>query len=213
MRSGRVRPWLSFSNGPRRPARLHPHRIQRPHRGRDLRHLDGLPLAIELAAARIKMLCPEELVARLGGGLHLLSSGPSDQPARLQTMRDAIAWSYDLLTANEQRLFRRLAVFSGGFTLAALAAVGGSEKRETTNEGHDYASSHRPSLLLLEGLTSLVDHALIQRMDRDDVEPRYQMLETIREFGLERMTAGEEMDARPDTRPGAWRWSRKLHRN
>lgn len=166
------------------------------------RRLDGLPLAIELAAARIKMLCPEELVARLGSGLHLLTGGPADQPARLQTMRDAIAWSFDLLTANEQRLFRRLAVCSGGFTLAALAAVGASGEEGTTIEGNDEASSPLASYSLLDGLASLVDHAMVQRMDHDDGEPRYKMLETIREFGLERMTVGEEKDAR--ARHVAW---------
>jgi predicted ATPase/class 3 adenylate cyclase len=135
--------------------------------------LDGLPLAIELAAARIKLFPPQALLSRLESRLKLLVGGARDLPARQQTLRDAIAWSYDLLDENEQRLFRRLGVFGGGCTLEAVEtvcnAVGGL--------GLDVA----------EGIASLVDKSLIQPMPGKEVEsdPRFAMLQTIREFSLE----------------------------
>jgi predicted ATPase/transcriptional regulator with XRE-family HTH domain len=143
--------------------------------------LDGLPLAIELAAARVKILPPIALVSRLEQRLPLLTGGGRDLPARQRTMRSAIAWSYDLLGPEEQALFRRLAVFAGGFTMDAAEAVAGHE-RETP---------------ALDGVMALVEQSLLRQSASSDTEPRYQMLETVREFGLERLfEAGEVDDAR-----------------
>jgi excisionase family DNA binding protein len=133
--------------------------------------LDGLPLAIELAAAHSRTLSPAALLARLDARLPILTGGARDLPARLQTMRDAIAWSHDLLTSGERALFRHLSVFVGGFTLEAAQAVGDA-----------------PSVL--DGLTSLVAQSLVRLEEQPDSESRFLMLETIREFGLERLAAG-----------------------
>jgi predicted ATPase/DNA-binding XRE family transcriptional regulator len=141
------------------------------------RRLDGLPLAIELAAARVKVLPPAALLARLEHRLPLLTGGGQDLPTRQRTMRDAIAWSYDLLAPKEQALFRHLAVFAGGFTLAAAEAVAIPER----------------GLEVLDGVTALVAQSLLHRMPGLNDEPRYQMLETVREFGLERLAASDEM--------------------
>ena len=131
--------------------------------------LDGLPLAIELAAAWVRVLPPEALVARLSSRLALLTGGARDQPARLRTMRDAIVWSYDLLPPTERVLFRRLAVFAGGFTLDAAETV-----TELSAEfGVDF----------LVGILSLVEASLLARSEAPDGVPRYRMLETVREFG------------------------------
>ena len=141
------------------------------------RHLDGLPLAIELAAARVKVLPPAALLARLKQRLPLLTGGGRDLPARQRTMRDAIAWSYDLLAPVEQALFRHLAVFAGGFTLDAAEAVAASQG----------------DLWILDGVVTLVEQSLLRQMPAVGDEPRYQMLETVREFGLERLEgAGED---------------------
>jgi predicted ATPase/DNA-binding CsgD family transcriptional regulator len=145
------------------------------------RRLDGLPLAIELAAARVKILPPPELLARLDRRLPLLTCGKRDQPARQHTMREAIAWSHDLLSAPEQALFRRLAVFAGGFGLEAAAAVTATE----AGPGDDP----------LEGVAALVDQSLLGQEDGPGGEPRFVMLETIREFGLERLAASGEEEA------------------
>jgi predicted ATPase/DNA-binding CsgD family transcriptional regulator/DNA-binding XRE family transcriptional regulator len=143
--------------------------------------LDGLPLAIELAAARVKVLPPPALLARLEHRLPMLTGGGRDLPERQRTMRDAIAWSYDLLSPNEQALLRRLSVFAGGFTLTAADAVAGSG----SGSG------------IFEGLASLIDQSLLQQMAEPEGDPRYVMLETIREYGLERLAAsGETEDAR-----------------
>ncbi len=145
------------------------------------RRLDGLPLAIELAAARIKVLPPAALLARLDQRLPLLTGGSRDLPTRQRTMRDAIAWSYDLLAPHEQVLFRRLGVFAGGFTLAAADAVAVRDE----------------DLSIVDGVMALVEQSLVRQMPGVADEPRYQMLETVREFALEQVTlAGELDDAR-----------------
>ena len=146
------------------------------------RALDGLPLAIELAAARITILSPDALLAQMTHRLSILEDGPRDAPTRQQTLVAAIAWSYDLLTPENQQLLRCLCVFSGGFTLDAAGSVAA-----------DIQFGHRR---IMQGLSTLVDHSLIYRLDRDD-EPRFSILETIREFGLVQLQAkGEEADAR-----------------
>jgi predicted ATPase/DNA-binding CsgD family transcriptional regulator len=157
------------------------------------RQLDGLPLAIELAAARSTVLTPEALLAQMADRLHLLRGGARDAPARQQTMRDTIAWSYGLLPPAEQSLFRRLAVFVGGFTLSAAEAVGGRFAEggaATPLERSDPPSP--PSVL--DGLTSLADHSLVRLVDALQSEPRYAMLETVREFALEQLAASGEAD-------------------
>ena len=148
------------------------------------RRLDGLPLAIELAAARSNMLSAPALRQRLKQRLPLLVGGARDLPARLQTMRSAIAWSYDLLAAEERALFRRLAVFVGGFTLEAAETVIGGE-------------SHL-AIEVVDGVAALVDASLLQREEiPGESESRYMMLETVREYGLEALAAeGEEDDIR-----------------
>src|SRR5262249_13134958 len=151
--------------------------------------LDGLPLAIELAAARIKLFSPQAILARLGRRLELLRGGARDMPDRHQTLRHAIAWSYDLLEADEQRLFRRLAVFARGCTLEAVEAV--------CQAVHDSAVSPGQSLEVLDGVASLLDKSLLHQQEQASGEPRFRMLETIREYGLECLTAsGEEPAAR-----------------
>ena len=149
--------------------------------------LDGLPLAIELAAARVGVLPPAALRAQLAGrGLALLTGGARDLPARQRTLRGAIGWSYDLLGPQEQALFRRLAVFSGGFTLAGAAAVAGP------GDAAGDADGPRPDVL--DGLAALVDGSLVggpgegpDGASGGAAEPRYTMLETVREFAAERL--------------------------
>jgi predicted ATPase len=148
--------------------------------GAIVRRLDGLPLALELAAARTKVLSPEALLVRLERQLHVLTGGPQDRPERQRTMRDAIAWSYGLLDAAERALFRSLSVFRGGFSLEDAEAV--LADGEPSEGGID----------LLDGVTALVDQSLLVATDHDDGEVRFRMLETIREFGLEQLgVAGE----------------------
>jgi predicted ATPase/DNA-binding CsgD family transcriptional regulator len=167
--------------------------------------LDGLPLAIELAAAWSRLLPPAAILARMTRRLELLTGGPSDQPARLRTMTNAIAWSHDLLAPAHQRFFRRLAVFLGGFTLEAAAAVAGAES--SLAGGASAGSAKRrtdlgPGDPDFDAVAVLVDHHLLLCADpaeggRNTVAPRFGMLETIREFGLEQLRAsGEERAAR-----------------
>jgi predicted ATPase/DNA-binding CsgD family transcriptional regulator/tRNA A-37 threonylcarbamoyl transferase component Bud32 len=148
--------------------------------------LDGLPLAIELAAARIKLLPPLALLARLSQRLAVLTSGAKDAPVRQQTLRNTIAWSYDLLDATEQRLFRRLSVFVGGCTLEAVEAV-------CTAPG-----DRSRARAVLDGVSSLIDKSLLQPIEQAEEkgeEPRFVVLETIREYGLEALEVSGEMEA------------------
>jgi predicted ATPase/DNA-binding NarL/FixJ family response regulator len=152
--------------------------------------LEGLPLALELAASRIKVLSPDVLLGRLDRRLTLLVHGARDLPARLQTMRDAIAWSHDLLSSEEQVLFRRLAVFSGGFTLEAAEAVCGSANSDTECSAHASA----PVVSVLDALTSLVEISLLWEEERDGAS-RFAMLQTIREFAIEQLALSGEAEA------------------
>jgi predicted ATPase/DNA-binding CsgD family transcriptional regulator/DNA-binding XRE family transcriptional regulator len=162
--------------------------------------LDGLPLAIELAAARSSTFAPEALLPRLARRLPLLTGGRRDAPARHRTMRDAIAWSHDLLTAEEQALFRRLAVFVGGCTLEAAEAVAGVGDRGAAVREPDDVSSPPPPVV--DGIAALVDASLLRTTGSTDA-PRCLMLETVREYARERLAAsGEEPAIR--TRHAAW---------
>jgi len=151
------------------------------------RRLDGLPLAIELAAARVKLFSPQALLARLDRGLQLLTGGARDLPERQQTLRDTVAWSYDLLNLAEQALLCRLAVFAGSFTLEAVedvCAYGVLEQMQSN---------------VLETVASLVDNSLLVSLvesgtSQEGEEPRFTMLETIREYALERLMVGGEVE-------------------
>ena len=143
--------------------------------------VDGLPLAIELAAARVKMLSPSAMLARLESRLQLLTAGPRDVPERQQTLRKAIDWSYDLLNESEKKLLRRLGVFLGGCTLEAAEAV--------CNTRNDLGAE------IFDVMSSLVDNSLVQQTDQGNDEPRFGMLETIREYCLERLGDSAEEQA------------------
>jgi predicted ATPase/DNA-binding SARP family transcriptional activator len=155
--------------------------------------LGGLPLAIELAAARVRVLPPEALLARLSAQLKLLTGGARDLEERQRTMRATIAWSEDLLAPEERVLFRRLAVFVGGATMEAAEAV-------CVTPGPHGLGVEPLDLDLLEGLSTLVEQSLLQqRAERaegeEGGEPRFSMLEVIREYGLERLEASKEAEA------------------
>ena len=143
--------------------------------------LDGLPLAIELAAARTRLLPPQALLTRLGQRLQILTSSLRDAPARQHTLRKTIQWSYDLLPAQEQQLFRHLSVFVNGCELSAIEAI--------------CEALGVRSAVVLDEVTSLVDKNLLQQTAQEEEEPRFTMLETIREYGLEALAASREMDA------------------
>lgn len=146
-------------------------------------HLDGLPLAIELAAARSKLFPPRALLQRMTHRLDVLAGGVQGVPARQQTLRNTIAWSYNLLDVAEQQLFRRLSVFVGSYTLEAVEALCGPFADATGQ--------------ILDGVASLIDKSLLLQIEREEEEPRLVMLETIREYGLEVLArSGEEEMAR-----------------
>jgi non-specific serine/threonine protein kinase len=147
------------------------------------RRLDGLPLAIELAAARITVLPPQAILDRLHRRLDLLTTGPTDLPERHRTLRGALAWSYELLEPHEQAVLRWLGVFVGGATLEAAEAVHGGLPPETPP--------------LLDALAALVNNGLLREEPEPDGRPRFHMLQTIAAFALEQLrTQGEEADAR-----------------
>ena len=143
------------------------------------RRLDGLPLALELAAARVKLFPPQALLRRLEQRLPLLTGGARTLPARQQTMRNTIAWSHDLLSSEVQTIFRRLAVFPGGCTIDAAEAVANPDGM----------------LDAFGGIASLVDGSLLRQEEGAEGEPRFRMLETVREFGLEQLEVSGESDA------------------
>jgi predicted ATPase/transcriptional regulator with XRE-family HTH domain len=153
------------------------------------RRLDGLPLAIELAAARSKLLSPQAMVEHLDSRLHLLVGGGADRPSRLQTMRDAIAWSYALLDPSEQRLLRRLSVFAGGCMLDAAGAVA------SDGDPADPGS--------IAGIATLIDHSLLLRDELPGGDVRVRLLEVIREYGAEQLEACEEVTRTRDAH-AAW---------
>jgi predicted ATPase/class 3 adenylate cyclase len=144
-------------------------------------HLDGLPLAIELAAARIKILTPQAILDRLGSRLDFLKGGARDLPARHQTLRQAIAWSYDLLADDEKAFFRWISVFSGGCNLEAVENVCGAVGDAGTDA--------------LDAVSALMDKSLLRQEEGAGAEPRLVMLETIREYGLECLKAAGEWEA------------------
>ncbi|MGI8641450.1 MAG: protein kinase domain-containing protein [Pyrinomonadaceae bacterium] len=172
--------------------------------------LDGLPLAIELAAARVKIISPQMILAKLENRLQLLTGGAKDLPARQQTICGAVAWSYDLLTEDEKRLFRRLAVFAGGFTFEAAEAVGSRRLAEGSQEQFIDESVKKNSLpsnnellptanrllpTVLDGITSLVDKSLLVSKEQSSGEMRFRMLETVREYALESLEKNNETEA------------------
>lgn len=145
--------------------------------------LDGLPLAIELAAARIKTMSPATILEKLEHQLKLLTGGPRDLPRRQQTMSETIAWSYDLLDASEKRLFARLAVFIGGFDLKAAEAV--CAPADPDDAGFE----------VFDGIASLVDHNLLVLREQGKGDPRFQMLEVVREYAMEVLINSGEREA------------------
>jgi len=141
--------------------------------------LDGLPLAIELAAARVKVLSPSLMLTRLANRLQLLTGGAQDLPQRQRTLRATMDWSYDLLSAAEKKLFRRLSAFAGGCNLEGVEAVCDTKGDLDSN--------------LLDGMASMLDKSLVQQVEQVKGESRFAMLETIREYALEKLTASGEL--------------------
>ncbi|MEV4622849.1 DUF4062 domain-containing protein [Asanoa sp. NPDC049573] len=147
------------------------------------RRLEGLPLAIELAAAKIRVLPPAAILQRMGRPLELLTGGPRDLPDRQRTLRDTVAWSYDLLSPGERALLLRLAVFAGGFTLEAAEAVA------------DAAALGGDVVDVVDALDGLVQSSLVRQETTPTAEPRFRMLDSIREFALDKMRDGPDWDA------------------
>ncbi len=145
------------------------------------RRLDGLPLALELAAARLSVFGPDALLARMERSLSLLTQGARDLPLRQQTLRNTLAWSYDLLSEREQQVFRQIAVFVGSFSLEAVEFV-------CANEQHDENE-------VMERVTELVEKSLLEQADVGGAVPRFRMLDTIREYALEQLAASGEQEA------------------
>jgi predicted ATPase/DNA-binding SARP family transcriptional activator/Tfp pilus assembly protein PilF len=143
-------------------------------------HLDGLPLALELAAARVKVLSPQAMLTRLEHRLTLLQGGPRDQPVRQQTLRATMDWSHDLLAPEQQALLARLAVFVGGCTIDTVQAA--------------CQAARDPDIDALAGLTALVDNSLLRQREDPSGEPRFDMLETVAEYADERLAARGEAE-------------------
>ena len=158
--------------------------------------LDGLPLAIELAAARVKILSPPAILSRLESSLNLLTGGSQDLPAHQQTMRGAIEWSFDLLEEGEKILFRRLAVFAGGFTIEAAEAVCADYELRIKN--YESSEDRRPKtedrINVLELIASLVDKSLLVQKEQADGESRFRLLEVVREYASEILQASGESE-------------------
>jgi predicted ATPase/transcriptional regulator with XRE-family HTH domain len=158
--------------------------------------LDGLPLAIELAAARVKLIPPQALLTRLKRRLQFLTAGAQDLPTRQQTLRATIDWSYHLLETGEQSLFARLGVFVGGCTLEAAEAVASELRIENEQLRNDSSELFLNSqFTILNSLAALVDQSLLQQEEGLDGEPRFTMMETIHEYALERLEASGEAEA------------------
>jgi predicted ATPase len=160
--------------------------------------LDGLPLAIELAAARIKLLSPISILTRLKNSLKLLTGGSKHLPPRQQTMRGTIEWSYQLLDEDEKTLFRRLAVFAGGFTVETAEAVCESYELQSINDGLSKVQSEtqKPKFKIevLDVITSLIDNNLLSQMDQPDGNARLGMLGVVREFAFECLEASGDSE-------------------
>src|SRR5436309_2332145 len=152
--------------------------------------LEGLPLAIELAAARIKLLPPQTLLKRLKDRLQVLTGGKQDLPARQQTLYNTLQWSYDLLTPQEQRLFRLLSIFVGGCSLQAAEAVA----QTAGYAGLADTTGSNQAMEVLDGVVSLLDKSLLQQTQVEAEEPRLLMLETIREYGLACLQEQRELE-------------------
>lgn len=162
------------------------------------RKLEGLPLAIELAAARIKILSPPQILERLENRLKLLTGGAKDLPAHQQTMRGTIEWSYDLLDETERVLFERLAVFAGGFTIEAAESVVVRPSSLVKNSANDKEQRTQDkgqlTIDVLNGITSLVENSLLVQTEMANGESRFRLLEVVREYGLERLAGDGERE-------------------